>query len=157
MYPFTYPTRSYWAPRDPPVSFFFLYFGKFAMSRVDQAQPPPRLEYPHHRIPGYHTCLPFIVAILLKFRDPQAPGRLIFSTTLFVPVSFLSVSVAGTKSPSCLTQTAPSMSTVSRHYSKCACHTASHLMKTPLGRSSPSHFATFTSSAQSPRHNSLLV
>jgi hypothetical protein len=65
--------------------------------------------------------------------------------------------VAGTKSPSCSTQMAPSISTVSKHYSERACRPASLLIQTPLGRSSPSPFATFTSSAQSPRHSSLLV
>jgi hypothetical protein len=134
-----------------------VFFGKFATSRVDETQPTHLLEYLHHSFPDYHTCLPFIAAMLLKFRDLQAPGRPIYSTTLFVPVSFLSALVAGTKSPSCSTQMAPSMSTVSRHYSECACRTASLLMKTPLGRSSPSPFATFTSSAQSPRHSSQLV
>jgi hypothetical protein len=51
------------------------------MSRVDQAQPPHLLEYLLHHFPDYHTYLPYIAAMLLKFRDLQAPGRHIFSTT----------------------------------------------------------------------------
>ena len=51
------------------------------MSRVDQTQPPLLQEYPPLHFPDYRICLPFIAATLLKFRDKQALGRRIFSTT----------------------------------------------------------------------------
>src|ERR1700761_2677154 len=112
------------------------------------------LPYLHLLSPASPTCLPFAEAMLSKYRGRQVQGIPIFSITLFVLASFLPPLVAGTKSPSSLTLTAPSMYTDSGLYSKAVSRNTSLLTATPRVRSSPSLFAMSTCFGRAPHHSS---
>jgi hypothetical protein len=149
----TYPKNSCWPFRDPLVCLVSSLGNLMSFLINHQTQPARPLAFLLHRFPVSPICLPFIAATFFRYRAPQPPANLIFSTTLFVHVFFLSVGVAGTRYPSSLTRTAPSTSTDFRHYFEDVSHPNSLQTKLLPVRSSPSPFATFTSSVQTPRHS----